>query len=214
MAFPISWPKSKLDGVSFRLSTTNIKGFQWYTTIGHNKARFFTEDGGVFRIDHDQKFQQTTTLRYQWKKNGPWGSFTWRYDNGLVAGAVGSLDDAYALTPAQQAAIGLFCGSTFATPDQGITSCSSSDAGATRIKIPEEGTENDDHNPPRIAPRHILDLGVGTDNLFRSEGMRVTLRFTVLNLANKVALYNFLSTFSGTHFVNPRTYQGSIGFVF
>jgi hypothetical protein len=36
----------------------------------------------------------------------------------------------------------------------------------------------------------------------------------VLNLANEVALYNFLSTFSGTHFVTPRSYQVSMGVVF
>jgi len=29
-----------------------------------------------------------------------------------------------------------------------------------------------------------------------------------------VALYNFLSTFSGTHFVAPRTLQASIGYTF
>jgi hypothetical protein len=42
----------------------------------------------------------------------------------------------------------------------------------------------------------------------------VTLRFTVTNLTNNVALYNFHSTFSGTHFVTPRTYAGAIGLVF
>jgi hypothetical protein len=31
---------------------------------------------------------------------------------------------------------------------------------------------------------------------------------------NKVALYNFLSTCSGTHFVTPRTYTAEIGFHF
>jgi hypothetical protein len=34
------------------------------------------------------------------------------------------------------------------------------------------------------------------------------------NLLNKVALYNFLSTFSGTHFVAPRSVVAKIGFVF
>ena len=43
---------------------------------------------------------------------------------------------------------------------------------------------------------------------------RWTLRFTVENLTNKVALYNFLSSFSGTHFVAPRTYQASLGYAF
>src|SRR4030095_2546779 len=97
IAFPISWRKSKLDGVAVRFSTTNIHGFQAYTTMGHVRSRFFgPEVGGlafnsplstsVFRIDHDQVFQQTTHLRYQRPDNGPWVAFTWRYDSGLVAG--------------------------------------------------------------------------------------------------------------------------------
>jgi hypothetical protein len=36
----------------------------------------------------------------------------------------------------------------------------------------------------------------------------------VINLTNKEALYNFLSTFSGTHHVTPRTFAGVIGFRF
>jgi hypothetical protein len=213
IAFPITWPQSKLDGVSLRVSSTNIRGFQWYTTMGHNRARFFTSDGDVFRIDHDQKFQQTTNARYQWKKTGPWAAFTWRYDSGLVAGNVASLADALALTPAGQAAIGFFCGSQVATPENGISSCDSN-FGASRLRIPAAGTADDDHNPPRIAPRHLFDLGFGTDNLFKIENGHVTTKFTISNLTNKVALYNFASTFSGTHFVAPRTYVGAIGFVF
>jgi len=69
--------------------------------------------------------------------------------------------------------------------------------------------------PDRVKPRNLFDVAVGTDNLLRSEGRnKVTLRFTVTNLMNKVALYNFLSTFSGTHFVAPRTYQATAGFQF
>src|SRR5215831_17944771 len=30
IAFPITWPKSRLDGFSLRVSSTNIKGLQWY----------------------------------------------------------------------------------------------------------------------------------------------------------------------------------------
>jgi len=33
-------------------------------------------------------------------------------------------------------------------------------------------------------------------------------------VANKQALYNFLSTFSGTHFVTPRAYQVQVGVTF
>ncbi len=228
IAFPISWNKSKLDGVSARIGTPNLRGFQWFTTMGHTRARYFPpENGGlvfngdvggdaVFRIDHDQAFQQTTNLRYQLGHTGPWVSFTWRYDSGLVAGAVGSLDDALALSGAQQSAIGLSCGGQLPGIGNPLTAaeCSASNYTTSRLAIPAEGTGNDDHNPPRIAPRHLFDIGVGTDNLFHREKFRTTLRAAVTNLTNNVALYNFLSTFSGTHFVQPRAYQVAVGFVF
>src|SRR5437870_13146339 len=61
--------------------------------MGHASARYFqpqvgglgTSDGPVFRIDHDQNFQQTTHAQYQPWKRGPWVAFNWRYDSGLVA---------------------------------------------------------------------------------------------------------------------------------
>lgn len=225
LVFPISWRQSKIDGISLRVSTTDIHGFQAYTTAGHTRARYFGPsngglifnsplDTGVFRIDHDQAFEQTTNLSYHRPKHGPWISFTWRYDSGGVAGAVNNLQDALALTADQQAAIGFYCGSVSASPFSPITSCNSPNYGATRLKIPAPGTENDDHNPPRIAPRHLFDVAAGTDNLFHTEKLRTTLKFTVANLGNTVALYNFLSTFSGTHFVAPRTYQAELGIAF
>ena len=224
--FPISWRKSKIDGVAVRVSTPSLHGFQAFTTVGHTRARYFGPSNGglvfnsplntgVFRIDHDQAFEQTTSFRYQRPKNGPWAAFTWRYDSGLVAGAVPDLQTALGLTAAQQAAIGFYCGGVQATLVSPITSCASGSAyGAARLRIPAEGTADPDRNPPRIAPRHVLDAGVGTDNLFRKEKVRTTLRFSVLNLTNTVALYNFLSTFSGTHFMTPRTYQAEVGLVF
>jgi hypothetical protein len=223
--FPISWRRSKIDGFSARVSTIDIHGFQAFTTLGHTRARFFGPevgglifnsplDTGVFRIDHDQAFQQTTSLHYQRPKNAEWIAFTWRYDGGEVAGAVTSLADALSLTGAQQAAIGFFCGNQVATQPNPITSCSGSNFGATGLRIPATGTFNPDLNPPRIAPRHLLDVAIGTDNLLHGDRKRTALKFSILNLTNQVALYNFLSTFSGTHFVAPRTYQFEIQFTF
>ena len=37
---------------------------------------------------------------------------------------------------------------------------------------------------------------------------------TVVNVTNKVALYNFLSSFTGTHFVTPRAETVELGFHF
>jgi hypothetical protein len=82
------------------------------------------------------------------------------------------------------------------------------------VTIPAPGAENDDKNPPRIAPRNLFDLAVGHDNLFKEDRFKVSLQFTAINITNEVALYNFLSTFSGTHFVSPRSYTAQIGFHF
>jgi len=57
-------------------------------------------------------------------------------------------------------------------------------------------------------------MALGHDNIFRGEKYKVSLQFTAINLSNKVALYNFLSTFSGTHFVTPRSYTAQLGFHF
>jgi hypothetical protein len=224
IAFPIEWRKSKIDGAAARVTLTDIHGFTAYMVLGHTRARFFgPEDGGlifnspldtsVFRIDHDQALEQTTNLRYQPKKNGPWASFTWRYDSGEVAGAVATLADVYALTGDEQASIGFHCGSTYATIFSPITSCAGGNALATLVRIPAPGTENDDTNPPRVAPRNLFDAAIGDDDIFHTDRLRYRVQFTAVNLTNVVALYNFLSTFSGTHFVSPRSYTAEFGIV-
>jgi hypothetical protein len=224
IAFPIEWRKSKIDGVSARVTLTNIHGFTAYTVLGHTRARFFgPENGGlifnspinnaVFRIDHDQAFEQTTNMRYQRKKSGPWASFTWRYDSGEVAGAVPTVEDVFGLSGDQQASIGFHCGSSYAAVGFPIASCPAGSASANLVRIPHAGTENDDTNPPRVAPRNLFDAAIGDDNLFHTDRVRYRVQFTAVNITNVVALYNFLSTFSGTHFVSPRGYTAQFGIV-
>jgi hypothetical protein len=150
------------------------------------------------------------------KAYGCVGCASWGYDSGLVAGAVASLDDALALTADQQTAIGFLCGNQVATRDQALTSANrtTSNYGATVLKIPAEGTANDVSNPPRVVPRHLLHLGIGADNLLHTDRTKLRLRFSIINLTNKDALYEFLSTFSGTHFVTPRAFQLQVGVIF
>jgi hypothetical protein len=225
ITFPIAWHNSKLDGLTGRLSTVNIHGFQAYTTFGHTRARYFPpEDGGlifqgtasvpgVFRIDHDQAFQETTNFRYQHKKDGPWGTLVWRYDSGLVVTGVPDSQAALGLSPAQQVDIGLACNGAPATLLSPVRACGGT-VTSTLLTLPQAGTENNDHNPDRVKARNLFDVAVGSDNIFHAERYKTAVRFTITNLTNKVALYNFLSTFSGTHFVPPRTYQASIEYVF
>jgi hypothetical protein len=241
ITFPIEWNNSKIPGYAIRGSMPNFHGLSAFIVMSHVAARFFQPQvsgigsapsgSEVFRIDHDEAFNQTTHVQYQPWKNGPWLGFNWRYDSGLVAGPVpcaggncangpngtDSIVDVSGLTPDQQYQAGLYCGGVYATPTTPISStglCAASQYGSSLIKIPAAGAENDDHNPPRIAPRSLFDLAIGDDNLFRGEKRKWSLRLAAVNLANQYALYNFLSTFSGTHYVSPRALTATIGFHF
>ena len=248
--FPVAWQRSKIHGPSVRVSLPNFHGLTAFFTASNVAARFFNPQVGglgtdlttvgAFRIDHDQKFQETTHIQYQPFKTWPWIGFNWRYDNGLVAGAVPCFNDTNpnsvcgntsfriggvpyvdlsGLTADQQMQAGLFCGSvlpTFAAP---LVDCRASQYGSTRLTIPGVtsagiGTADDDHNPSRVAPRNLFDLSLGDDNLFHKDRYKWSLRLTAINITNKVALYNFLSTFSGTHYVTPRAITGELGFHF
>ena len=70
-------------------------------------------------------------------------------------------------------------------------------------------------SPARVKPRNVFDLGLGTDNLTHTEHLRrITLSLELANLTNVTAVYNFLSTFSGTHFLAPRSAIARIGMTF
>jgi len=232
ITFLIEWQSSKIPGFAGRVSVPNLHGFSALMVFSSVAARFFlpqlggagatpSAPGGVFRIDHDEKFNQTTHLQYQPWKRGPWLGFNWRYDSGLVAGSVPFADvaggsvDLTGFTPDQQFQAGLACNGVRATPTVGLPgSCPATQFTSNLVQIPTAGTENDDHNPPRIASRNLFDIAVGHDNLFHGDRYKVSLQLTAINLTNSYSLYNFLSTFSGTHYVTPRALTAQIGFNF
>jgi len=245
ITFPIEWDRSKIPGYAGRVSVPNFHGFSALFVFSSVAARFFAPQvggagatpsapAGVFRIDHDEKFNETFHIQYQPWARGPWMGFNWRYDSGLVAGPVpcaggncangplgsDTVVDASIISPDQQFEAGLFCGSVRATPTTPISSglgssiCPASEYGSTLLKIPAPGTEDDDHNPPRVAPRNLFDLSIGHDNIFHGDKYKISLQLTAINITNKYAVYNFLSTFSGTHYVTPRSLTAELGFHF
>jgi hypothetical protein len=66
--------------------------------------------------------------------------------------------------------------------------------------------------PQSLAYRSSRSLRVaaGFDDIRHWERYHLDGKIIVTNLTNKVALYNFLSSFSGTHFVTPRSVQGEL----
>lgn len=257
ITFPIEWERSKIPGFALRTSVPNYHGFTAQVVMSSVAARFFLPQvaglpivppaTGVFRIDHDEVFNQTTHLQYQPWERGPWFAFNWRYDSGQVAGATpcvaltatcfpstpiangGGADipsgqvalvntiSGLPLTADQEYQAGFTCNGKLAAPNPlgpALATCSAAGLGSIYLKVPAPGTENDDHNPQRIQPRNLFDIGLGHDNIFHGDKYKWSARVTVVNLTDKEALYNFLSTFSGTHYVTPRTITGTIGFNF
>lgn len=223
LTFPTQFRKSKIDGALLRATLAPWRGIAAYATVSHVRSRLFGPElggisfsapyGTVARPDHDEGLAMNANLRYQWKRRGPRMSASYRYDGGLVAVAVPTMTTALALTGDEQQQMGLHCDAAFATQNSPIRACTGV-LGATRIRIPRAGTENDDTNPPRIAVRNTVDLAAGEENLLAREGHALGVRVEVTNLGNVNALYNFLSTFSGTHFLAGRTLTAGVHYSF
>jgi hypothetical protein len=282
--FPIDWHNSKIPGYAANVEIPKYHNFSAYLVASSVAARFYTPQiagagaaSGVtqgtvyypFRIDHDEKFNQTTHLQYEIPGakfiSGLWSGFNWRFDSGLVAGSTpcysptdpnGScpnssfapsgqpamLNDQPAvlmvdnnipfstnpvtganvylpLTADEEFQAGLACNGDRATPSHQIgvqvpgTSyyqCQASQLTSNLVDIPAPGAGDNDHDPPRIQHRSLFDVSLGKDNIFHAERYKVNLDLTAINVTNKYALYNFLSTFSGTHYVTPRALTAKI----
>src|SRR6266702_1588772 len=246
--FPIDCHNSKIPGFDLRADIPNIHHISAFVVMSSVAARFFPpqtagagatvgQSGYPFRIDHDEKFNETTHVQYSLPiKRAPWVGVNWRYDSGLVAASTPCFNltgpntgcsgysilvngkptvDLSSLTADQQFEAGLACNGVKATPGSGFDQCPAAQLTSSLLTIPAPGTSDDDHNPPRVAPRSLFDVSLGVDNLLKGDNKhKWSLRLTAVNVTNKDALYNFLSTFSGTHYVTPRALTGEIGFHF
>ncbi len=122
---------------------------------------------------------------------------------------------AIALTADQQFQAGLICDGQKATPTTPLPAvCAAGKLTSSLIRIPAPGTSNSDSNPPRIAPRSLFDVNIGKDNIFHRDRYKVDLDVTAINVTNTYALYNFLSTFSGTHYITPRAVTAKVSLNF
>ena len=212
ITFPIDWHNSKIPGYALHLEVPHYHNFSAYLVASSVAARFFPpqvagagatvgQTGLPFRIDHDEKFNQTTHVQYTLSHgkvlNGIWGGFNWRYDSGLVAGAVPcynplsndpnsacdptstTLDDQPAvdlsgLTADEEFQAGLMCDGVKATPGNPLPAvCPATEYSSSLVSIPALGTGDNDHNPPRIQPRNLFDATVGKNNLFHTDHYKI-----------------------------------------
>jgi hypothetical protein len=269
ITFPIDWHNSKIPGYALHVEVPEFHNFSAYSVMSSVAARFFPpqvagagatvgQTGLPFRIDHDEKFNQTSHIQYTYSHgkvlSGLWGGFNWRFDSGQVAGsapcygldnpnspcsassttingqpAVAMVDTnispainpvtgasvAIPLTADQEFQAGFACNGVKATPSQALPSvCPASGFTSSLIKVPTPGTGDSDHNPQRIAPRNLFDVSLGKSNLFNKDRLKTDLDLTAVNVTDTYALYNFLSTFSGTHYLTPRAITVKLTFNF
>ncbi len=252
ITFPIDWHNSKIPGYALHVDVPTWRGISAYSVMSSVAARFFPpqvagagatvgKTGLPFRIDHDEKFNQTTHLQYTVSRNdwwnGLWGGFNWRFDSGQVAGnapCYGTTDpnspcllssttlggqpaismvNAFGipLTADEEFEAGFMCNGQKATPLVPLPSaCPAAQFSSSLINIPAPNTGDNDRNPQRIAPRSLFDASLGKSNIFHKEHFKTDLDLTAINVTNKYALYNFLSTFSGTHYVTPRSLTAKV----
>jgi hypothetical protein len=147
-------------------------------------------------------------------------------DNNIVPGTnpvTGNLDYfPLNLTADEEFQAGLACNGVKATgfnligqlinvgPGESYYACPASQLTSSLLSVPGINKGDNDHNPPRVAPRSLFDVSLGKTNIFHKEHYKTDLDLTAINVANKYALYNFLSTFSGTHYVTPRALTAKI----
>ncbi|MGA2652145.1 MAG: TonB-dependent receptor [Terracidiphilus sp.] len=272
ITFPIDWHSSKIPGYAANIEIPKYHGFSAYLVTSSVAARFAPPQvagagatGGVtpgqayypFRIDHDEKFNETTHLQYQIPGtkfvSGIWGGFNWRFDSGLVAGStpcyditdpntacpntsitlpggvpgVAMVDNnippttnpvtgasvALPLTLDEEFQGGFACNGVTANinnPATYFATCPANELTSKLIDIPAPGAGDNDHDPPRIQHRSLFDVSIGKDNIFHAEHFKTNLDLTAVNVTDKYALYNFLSTFSGTHYVTPRAMTAKV----
>ena len=267
ITFPIDWHNSKIPGYAINVEVPQVRNFSAYAVMSSVAARFFPpqvagagstvgKSGLPFRIDHDEKFNETTHVQYTLPGGrfvkGIWGGFNWRFDSGQVAGAtpcfgvtdpntpclnssttlngqptiamvdtnlpptvnpVTGANVYLPLTLDEEFQAGLACNGTAANinnPATYIATCPANEFTSKLIHIPAPGTGNNDRNPQRIAPRSMFDLSLGKENLFHADRYKFDFELTAINVANQYALYNFLSTFSGTHYVTPRALTAKV----
>ena len=244
ITFPIEWDRSKIPGYAIRGSMPNFHGLSAFIVMSSVAARFFEpqvsgigadarRQRGVphrprrkLQPDHapaipavEERAVARLQLALRQRPGGRSGAVRGRQLRQRAERRRDSIVDVSGLTPDQQFQAGLYCGSVLRHSHH----CRSARPDCARHRSTGPTYVYDSGAPAprttttiRRASRRAVcsTCRIGDDNLFHGEKHKWSLRLTVVNLTNKDALYNFLSTFSGTHYVTPRAMTATIGFHF
>jgi hypothetical protein len=195
ITFPIDWHSSKIPGYALHLDVPQYHNVSAYVVASSVAARFYPPQVAG------------ATPCYNPLSNDP-NSACGPTSTTLLGQPAVNLSN---LTADEEFQAGLTCNGQKASPGNHLPAvCLASEYGSSLFDVPAPGKGDNDKNPPRIAPRDLFDASLGKDNIFHADRYKMNLDLTAINITDKYALYNFLSTFSGTHYVTPRALTAKI----
>src|ERR1017187_734340 len=193
IVFPLNFATAFLQGWNLRLDLAPVMGgLRGYASVGHVVARYCNPFvGGLFlSSDALDSFQG--------------GCFLIDHDQDIQE-QVGLFYDF--------GRSGLWVGLT-QRYDSGLVT----DAGAPADVLSSPDTAyaypyiHFDQAPQRVASRTVWSFSLGAR--LHSHGIPVELQLDLLNAFDEKGLYNFQSTFGGTHVIPPRTFAGRLKYAF
>lgn len=183
--FPISAWKGRFHGMDLRVDTVSVRGWSTYLSAGTVRTLFYSPTiGGLDSANPTLNGPDGTPylIDHDQKLTVQAGL---RYEQGgFFAQAVGRYDS------------GLVAGdpaTVAGNPDYAF--------GIPYVRAEQDSLVGRYY---RVRPRTVLDLNLGQEWKFAGS-RRLALGLDLLNATNEMGLYNFLSTFGGTHVIPPRT---------
>lgn len=177
--FPVAADRGDFHGVNFRFDLVPLHGFSAYLSLGRTRAQFQAPLTGGLQLEPSEHAPgERFLIDHDQKLAAQWGL---RYETGPFFVQVLGRYDSGLVTGDPAEAVG--------NPDL--------DFGRAHVTRDSEGTW-------RVKPRTIWDLNLGRE--WALPGTRkLALGADLLNAFDQKGLYNFMSTFGGTHVIPPRT---------
>ena len=192
IVFPVAAARGLFRGWDLRFDLVPVHGFSAYLSLGHTRAIFETPTVGGLLLDAPQAPGTRYLIDHDEKLNAQLGL---RFEQASwFVQAQGRYDS------------GLVAGDPTGIspndPDYGF--------GLAYIEPASDGMGN---TITRVKPRTVWDFNSGRTFKF-SETRSLEVGADLLNAFDEKALYNFLSTYGGTHVIAPRTFAMHVKFKF
>ncbi|WP_043483964.1 TonB-dependent receptor [Geothrix fermentans] len=186
--FPVGADRGLFRGANLRLDLVPVKGWSAYLSLGRTRAIFQAPLVGGLQLEAPEAAPGERFLIDHDQKLSAQAGVVYEHE-GFTAQVSGRYDS------------GLVAGdpaSVAGNPDY--------DFGAQYVRRDSEGTW-------RIKPRTTWNLSLGQEWKLAGK-RRLALGVDLLNATDEKGLYNFLSTFGGTHVIPPRTLAGRVKWKF